>query len=324
MWGTPFILSLSYDIQKLKKELSLMRNIAKGDIVGRKSYNADVFFKVEDFFQGEDGKKCAYLKGIHMRLCASAPLEDLVKIEPGELAIRLRENAKKSSEHMSRIFARRERDKEFILSRAMWRGKNDKHDKNNKNSQIDGFDVPGTVLHIDGDGDYLDLCLTTYKQLSITANGYSIDEEKQPEVVEELLKKHAPDLLVLTGHDGFVKEKKDFKDINNYHSSKCFVEAVKTARRYEKSRDDLVIFAGACQSHYEAILAAGANFASSPMRVMIHAYDPVFVVEKIAYTSIYEPISIKDIISGTITGFDGIGGLETRGKYRLGLPKSPY
>jgi len=48
------------------------------------------------------------------------------------------------------------------------------------------------------------------------------------------------------------------------------------------------------------------------------------VVEKIAYTSIYDPISIKEIITGTITGFNGIGGMETRGKYRFGVPKSPY
>jgi spore coat assembly protein len=88
--------------------------------------------------------------------------------------------------------------------------------------------------------------------------------------------------------------------------------------------DDLVIFAGACQSHYEALLAAGANFASSPQRVMIHAYDPVFVVEKIAYTSIFDPISIREVITDTITGFSGIGGVETRGKFRLGLPTSPY
>lgn len=297
-----------------------MGAIKKGDIVGRKSYNADIFFKVTGFFKDEDGKDQAYIKGIHMRLCASAPVDDLIKIEPGDLAACLREHAKKSNEHMGRIFARREREREFVLGRAV------QHDKNGKNKtdQLDGFDVPGTVLHIDGDGDYLDLCLTTYKQLNIPANGYSIDEDQQPKVVEDLLKKHAPDLLVLTGHDGFIKGKTDFSDITNYYSSKYFVEAVKVARLYEKSRDDLVIFAGACQSHYEAILSSGANFASSPQRVMIHAYDPVFVVEKIAYTSIYDPISIKDIISGTITGFDGIGGLETRGKYRMGIPKSPY
>ena len=64
---------------------------------------------------------------------------------------------------------------------------------------------------------------------------------------------------------------------------------------------------------YEALLEAGANFASSPKRVLIHAYDPVFVMEKVAYTSIYDPIVLKDIISSTITGFDGIGGVERNG-----------
>jgi spore coat assembly protein len=57
---------------------------------------------------------------------------------------------------------------------------------------------------------------------------------------------------------------------------------------------------------------------------LIHAYDPVFVIEKIAYTSIYDPVPLKEVIAGTITGFDGIGGVETRGKHRLGIPKSVY
>lgn len=295
-------------------------DIKKGDIVGRKSYNLDIFFKVTDIFKNEEGKDFAALKGMHMRLCANAPLSDLARIEPGKLAAYLREHTIRSSEHMNRIFARRERERETALSRAVPEVSTGK----NNSDKVDGFDVPGTVLHIDGDSDYLELCLTTYKQLNIPAYGYSIEEEQQPNMVEDLLKKHNPDLLVLTGHDGFLKGKTDFADIENYYSSKHFIEAVKVARRYEKSRDDLVIFAGACQSHYEAILAAGANFASSPQRVMIHAFDPVFVVEKIAYTSIYDPISIKDIISGTITGFEGIGGMETRGKYRMGIPKSPY
>jgi spore coat assembly protein len=180
------------------------------------------------------------------------------------------------------------------------------------------------VLHIDGDSDYLDLCMTTYRQLQIPASGYNIDEERQPAQVEDLLKKHRPDMLVLTGHDGFIKGKQDLRDVNSYYATKFFVEAVQVARRYEKSLDDLIIFAGACQSHYEAILNAGANFASSPKRVLIHAYDPVFVMEKIAYTSIYDPVPLKEVIAGTITGFDGIGGVETRGKHRLGIPKSTY
>ncbi|WP_305791394.1 sporulation peptidase YabG, partial [Desulfocucumis palustris] len=178
--------------------------------------------------------------------------------------------------------------------------------------------------HIDGDKEYLDLCMTTYKQLNIPCHGYHIDEDKQADQLMKILVEHRPDMLVLTGHDGLVKGAKDYKDINSYHNSRHFIKSVKVARTFEKSLDDLIIFAGACQSHYEALLGAGANFASSPKRVLIHAYDPVFVMEKIAYTSIYDPIALKDVISGTITGFDGVGGLETRGKYRLGVPKSPY
>lgn len=298
-----------------------MGEIKQGDVVGRKSYNKDIFFKVIDIFKCNGEKEYCKLKGIHYRLYADSPMEDLVKIDSAELAQHLREQTIKSSEHMKRIFARRERDRELVLGRAVQHGHNNKVSNGNG---VSGFDVPGTVLHIDGDSDYLDLCLTTYRQLNIPANGYNIEEEQQSKMVEELLKKHTPDLLVLTGHDGFMKGKTDFTNIDNYYSSKFFVEAVKAARLYEKSKDDLVIFAGACQSHYEAMLQAGANFASSPQRVMIHAYDPVFVVEKIAYTSIYDPISIKEIITGTITGFNGIGGMETRGKYRFGVPKSPY
>ncbi|GBF32822.1 sporulation-specific protease YabG [Desulfocucumis palustris] len=166
--------------------------------------------------------------------------------------------------------------------------------------------------------------MTTYKQLNIPCHGYHIDEDKQADQLMKILVEHRPDMLVLTGHDGLVKGAKDYKDINSYHNSRHFIKSVKVARTFEKSLDDLIIFAGACQSHYEALLGAGANFASSPKRVLIHAYDPVFVMEKIAYTSIYDPIALKDVISGTITGFDGVGGLETRGKYRLGVPKSPY
>jgi spore coat assembly protein len=71
-------------------------------------------------------------------------------------------------------------------------------------------------------------------------------------------------------------------------------------------------------------LDAGANFASSPSRVLIHCLDPVFVCEKIAYTNIERVVSIQEALENTITGTKGIGGLQTRGKYREGFPKSSY
>jgi len=35
-------------------------------------------------------------------------------------------------------------------------------------------------------------------------------------------------------------------------------------------------------------------------------------------------VPIQDVIENTITGLKGIGGLQTRGKYREGFPKSVY
>lgn len=290
-----------------------MGGIQEGDIVTRLSYGEDVFFKVVEVFCDRGGKVCARLKGLEMRLLATSPLEDLRKVEPAEVAAFWHSLMTRSHEHLKRVFQRREEEQEKRLCRAGC-----------PKNKVESFDLPGSVLHIDGDGDYLELCLTTYRQLGIPAHGYRVPEEEQVKELPGLLTLHHPDILVLTGHDGIVKGTRDFTDLNNYHTSRHFLEAVKTARQYEKSRDDLIIFAGACQSHYEALLEAGANFASSPQRVLIHAFDPVFVVEKIAYTSIFEPVHLKDVISGTITGFAGIGGLETRGKYRLGVPKSPY
>ena len=281
-----------------------MADIKKGDTVARRSYSKDVFFKVTSLYVNSKKQQCAKLKGLDLRLFASSLVDDLEKIEPKDVANYWHNVMKNNNEQMKRVFKRRMLDRQQSFARAV------KEYGTEDNNKIEAFDMPGSVLHLDGDNDYLNLCMTTYSQMGIPAHGYNIAEDQQPEKVIEYLEEHRPDILVLTGHDGVVKGKKDYKDVKNYHHSQNFIKSVKAARRYEKSMDDLIIFAGACQSHYEAILAAGANFASSPKRVLIHAFDPVFVVEKIAFTSIYDPIPLRDVIAGTITGFDGIGGFE--------------
>ncbi|WP_031516420.1 sporulation peptidase YabG [Desulfofalx alkaliphila] len=281
-----------------------MANINVGDIVSRKSYGKDLFFKVIDIKTNKQKQIEARLKGLDLRLVASSPVDDLEKVNAAAVANYWRTVIKKNNDQMKRVFRRRMKEREKYLARAI------KKLEGGKEEKIESFDMPGSVLHIDGDADYLNLCMTTYSQMGIPAHGYNIAEDLQHEKVIQYLEEHRPDILVITGHDGFIKGKKDYRDIKNYHNSQNFIKTVKAARRYEKNMDDLIIFAGACQSHYEAILQAGANFASSPKRVLIHAFDPVFVAEKIAFTSIYDPIPLKDIISGTITGFDGIGGFE--------------
>lgn len=53
-----------------------------GDLVGRKSHNCDVMFKIESF--SADGKT-VYLKGSDFRLLADAPYEDLELLSNGEV-----------------------------------------------------------------------------------------------------------------------------------------------------------------------------------------------------------------------------------------------
>ena len=57
---------------------------------------------------------------------------------------------------------------------------------------------------------------------------------------------------------------------------------------------------------------------------MIHALDPVFVVEKIACSRIDTIVPMDEIIEQTVTGIKGVGGLETRGKFRWAMPKSMF
>jgi spore coat assembly protein len=283
--------------------------IKKGDIVARKSYKLDLYFKVCDLYEQDDEGQCAMLKGLDVRLLADAPVSDLEKIGADKVAEYWRKVMATGSEYVRRCFQHR---KEGL------------DDELNRGNKVATFDVPGKVLHLDGDQDYLDLCLTTYRQLGVPAIGYYVREAQQPLRVAALLREHNPDILVLTGHDAFKKGSKDFRNLDHYRNSRYFVEAVKVARDYEKNRDDLVIFAGACQSFYEALLDAGANFASAPERVLIHAFDPVFVVEKVAYTPVHKPIALREVIEATITRYPGIGGLDTQGKYRMGAPKSAY
>lgn len=289
-------------------------NLKIGDIVGRKSHDLDILFKIESF--SPDGK-IVFLKGTDVRLIADAPYDDLEVLSLSEINRYRQKYIRKSNEILIKLQKHRLRNVNSFLNRAKINYKKDLREP-------EIFELPGSVLHIDGDREYLNLCMSTYKQLNIKAVGFCVEECEQANVIKNYLLEYAPDILILTGHDGILKGRKNFSNIDNYRNSAHFVRAVKKAREIIPGRDDLVIFAGACQSHYESLIKAGANFASSPRRVLIHAYDPVFIAEKVAYTPFYQLINIKEAINDTITGTDGVGGIETHGRLRLGYPKSPY
>ena len=86
--------------------------------------------------------------------------------------------------------------------------------------------------------------------------------------------------------------------------------------KHPKARN-LAIFAGACQSFYEAIMSAGANFASSPARIMIDFIDPLVVAEKIAITDNKKYLRINDIEDELRDGRRGIDGVGCMGKKEI-------
>lgn len=102
-----------------------------------------------------------------------------------------------------------------------------------------------------------------------------------------------------------IRQGKNYEDINNYKNSKYFVQTVRNIRK-NSNNENLVIFAGACQSYYEALIAEGANFASSPARILIDFVDPLVVAEKIATTDSNTFLTIQDIEDELRDGERGI------------------
>ncbi|MCX8128947.1 MAG: sporulation peptidase YabG [Clostridia bacterium] len=293
-----------------------MGDLKVGDIVARKSYGGDVYFKVTDIRE-LNGERVIILKGISYRIEADAPESDLIVLDD--------KNVTEYNSRINSIVSRKCREIQTSNHMARYRGGSKKlYYRNTPTDNARKFSRSGKILHVDGDNDYLENCLNQYRKFGLDVIGEFIPESEQPGKIYDLLRRHRPDILVLTGHDSVIKGDNNYSNIDNYRNSKYYIEAVREARRYEPDFDSLVIFAGACQSMYNAILKAGANYASAPYRVLIHALDPVFICQKVALSGIDKVLKPSDVISNTITGAEGIGGIETRGKYRNGFPLEPY
>lgn len=277
----------------------------QGDLVVRKSYGGDILFRIAAL-----SGRLAVLRGTDYRLLADSRIDDLHAVrDPDELEGTLQARIQ-THETLRRMKVELAQLKPKIAP-ALQQGPLRREPY---------FELPGKVLHLDGDSNYLKKSMAVYAQLGVPAQGTYCHESQMPQVLMHLLPQVRPDIVVITGHDGVLKHRKDYQNLSSYKNSVNFVRSVHVAREYEKHRDSLVVVAGACQSHFEAILSAGANFASSPGRIMIHALDPVYVAVRAALTPFRDTIDIADVISHTISGIQGVGGIETMGKYRIGLP----
>ena len=178
----------------------------------------------------------------------------------------------------------------------------------------------GIEYRLIADSEIDDLELVQEKRVIEDVHGYYFKEEEFASKITNLLKKHNPHLLVITGHDA-LKKNGHKRNSQDYLHSLDFVEAIKKAREYQPDKDALVIFAGACQSYYELLVASGANFASSPSRKNIHALDPVIITTQIASTNIKEYVDLEKVIEKTSFKQLGVGGIDTRGVARNLYPR---
>jgi len=250
-----------------------------GDYVTRNSYNNDIIFKII----GIQDNVCI-LKGAQVRLYADSPITDLKKY----------------------IDELKEDDITLDLENYINLDRNEY------------FYLPGKILHIDGDNEYLNKCMKFYKKNKIKAYGIYSKEEELSNNIKGVLEKYNPDILVITGHDAlYRKSRKNGK----YKNTENFINAVREARKFEKSHEKLLIIAGACQSNYEELIKAGANFASSPKRINIHALDPAIIAISLAFSDKNNNIDLINILSKTKYGTEGMGGIITKGTMYIGYPR---
>ena len=250
-----------------------------GDYVTRKSYQHDIIFRVVDI-KGDSFILC----GACVRLLADSPREDLVLFNGGvdddEFDVEIEEYK--------------------LMDRSEY------------------FYLPGKVLHIDGDQEFLDKCMAFYKKNKIKAYGVYLTESELSDNIRQCLERYNPDILVVTGHDAMFKKR---RNSGSYKNTNNFIKAVQEARKFEKSHEKLLIIAGACQSNYEELIRAGANFASSPKRINIHALDPAIVATSLSFSDKNNNIDLINILEKTKYGALGMGGIITKGTMYIGYPR---
>lgn len=150
----------------------MLSNIKKGDIVARKSYNKDVIFVVDLVIN----EKNAILTGITTRLKADSPIEDLELVDKKEIT----DIYKAIDEKIDKKITNKESVKNSFLKRS------------------DKIIYTGRILHLDGDKRYSEKSNMYYKKMGLKAIVRNISESRQANVVNALIDRYKPDILVVT------------------------------------------------------------------------------------------------------------------------------
>ena len=179
-----------------------MKNIKKGCVVVRKSYNKDILFKVTKIIKN-GSENIAILHGITERIEADSSLCDLEILDSASIAKVLSDFYKKTDNILNEVVLSKKLDKFNIAILS-------------KNRDIKEKVITGKILHLDGDKQYSNKSYYYYKKLGLNAIVKNIPEYKQSKVVYSLLKVYSPDILIVTGHDGMIKKNVGYYDIYRF------------------------------------------------------------------------------------------------------------
>lgn len=158
-----------------------MEKIKIGDFVTRNSYGNDVLFCVDNIIKSRGENSIAILKGVTLRIEASAYIEDL---------------RKESKEKINRNIQYFE-DEINLRTERVLKKYSIKH-----NARIIGQDNKnGVILHLDGDKKYAEKSAKVYERFNLKAIVKNIKENRQPFEIANLLNRYNPDIVVITGHE---------------------------------------------------------------------------------------------------------------------------
>ena len=140
--------------------------------MARISYHKDVIFMVDSVINNQ----IAILTGITTRLKADAPVEDLAIIEKKEIM------------HLYKS----------IDNKIDYKINATGIEKNSAFKRSERVIYTGRILHLDGDKKYSEKSNMYYKKMGLKAIVRNIPENRQPSVVNPLIERYHPDILVVT------------------------------------------------------------------------------------------------------------------------------
>ena len=150
----------------------MLKNVKKGDIVARKSHNKYVIFIVDRIIKDQ----IAILTGITTRLKADSYIDDLEIIDKRDVQKVFAEIDKKIDKHAN----------------------NTEIEKNSLFKRSNKIIYTGKILHLDGDKRYSEKSNMYYKKMGLKAIVRNIPESRQVSVVNNLIDRYKPDILVVT------------------------------------------------------------------------------------------------------------------------------